>query len=167
MSNIMARPKIDDLDLEILRALQADGRATNKAIADALGIPVTTCLLRTRRLIELGVITGFYAEINPDMLGFSLQAIIAIRLAAHTRADNDRIMKKLLSLPGVLAVSLMSGDDDYLVQVVAESPEQLSDLVLDRITSDPAVAGSHTRLVFKHMRSRQTLVGMGRDRGSR
>lgn len=157
MPNFVREPKLDDLDLRILRALQANGRATNKAIADAIGIPVSTCLLRTRRLIELRVITEFYAEINLALVGFPLQAIVFVRLATHTRADNDRIMRKLLSLPGVLTVSLMSGDDDYLVRVVAASPEELSSLVLDNITSDPAVAGSHTRLVFKHMRSRRTL----------
>jgi DNA-binding Lrp family transcriptional regulator len=142
---------VDDVDRRILRALWQNGRATNKDVAAAVGIPPSTCLLRIRRLVDNHVIKGFHADIDAAMLGRPLQAMVSVQMKVHTREENNRMLTKLVSLPGVISVSLMAGDDDYLVHVAAVSPEGLSNFVLDKITSDPAVAGTHTRLVFRHV----------------
>lgn len=151
MSNNVPQIELDDIDRKLLRLLWQDGRASNKDLATAVGIPPSTCLLRVRRLVQNKVIRGFHADLDTALLGRPLQAMLAVQLQVHTRAENDRILNKLVGLPGVISVSLMAGDDDYLVHVAAPSPEELSNFVLDRITSDPAVAATHTRLVFRHV----------------
>ncbi|MFT4212865.1 MAG: Lrp/AsnC family transcriptional regulator [Microbacterium sp.] len=143
--------RIDDIDRKILAILRRNGRATNKDIAAEVGIPASTCLLRVRRLVETRIVRGFHADIDSGMLGRPMQAMLSVQLKVHTRAENDRFLKKMLGLPGVISVALMAGDDDYLVHIAAASPAALSDFVLDCVTSDPAVAGTHTRLVFKHV----------------
>lgn len=151
MSVSMTAPKLDDVDRRILDVLWRHGRATNKDIAATVGIPASTCLMRVRRLVEQKVIRGFHADIDAAMLGRPLQAMLSVQLKAHSRVENDRFLQKVVSLPGVISVSLMAGDDDYLVHVAASTPEALSNFVLDQITSDPAVGGTHTRLVFRHV----------------
>lgn len=63
------RAVIDDVDRRILTALHDDARIPNSALADLVGIAASTCHGRVRRLQELGVIRGFYADIDPRRSG--------------------------------------------------------------------------------------------------
>ena len=74
--------ELDDTDRRILTALHADARMSNSALADLVGIAASTCHGRVRRLQELGVIRGFYADIDPSAIGLSLQAMISVSLQA-------------------------------------------------------------------------------------
>ncbi len=78
-------PEIDDVDRRILMLLHRDARMPNSALADAVGIAPSTCHGRVRRLHELGVIRGFYADIDPAAIGLSLQAMISVNLQANAR----------------------------------------------------------------------------------
>lgn len=62
-------PGLDDIDLEILRALSLDARLTNKALANRLGIAESTCAYRVRMLRENGVITGSGVQLDLARLG--------------------------------------------------------------------------------------------------
>src|SRR5919202_3107339 len=77
--------EIDDVDRRILTALHADARMSNSALADLVGIAASTCHGRVRRLQELGVIRGFYADIDPAALGLHLQAMISVSLQSSAR----------------------------------------------------------------------------------
>lgn len=151
MPNEISEVRIDEIDRRILGVLWRNGRATNKDIAAEVGIPASTCLMRVRRLVEQRIIRGFHADIDGALLGRPLQAMISVQLKVHTREENDRFLRKMVGLPGVVSVSLMAGNDDYLVHIASASPEALSNFVLNSITSDPAVAGTHTSLVFRHV----------------
>ena len=68
--------ELDDIDRRIVRVLRREGRLPNNALADHVGIAASTCLNRTRALIERGVITGFHAEVDPAWIGRPIQAMI-------------------------------------------------------------------------------------------
>jgi DNA-binding Lrp family transcriptional regulator len=52
----------------------------------------------------------------------------------------------------VIQVFHVSGTEDFLVHVAVETTEALRDFALGSLTSDPAVAGAQTHLVFEHQR---------------
>ena len=74
-----------DVDRRILTALHADARMSNSALAELVGIAPSTCHGRVRRLQELGVIRGFYADIDPAAIGLTLQAMISVSLQSNAR----------------------------------------------------------------------------------
>src|SRR5918996_4602481 len=76
---------IDAIDRRILTALHADARMSNNALAALVGIAPSTCHGRVRRLQELGVIRGFYADIDPAAIGLNLQAMISVSLQSNAR----------------------------------------------------------------------------------
>ena len=59
----------------MLRLLQKKARRTNKELANAVGVAESTCLVRIRRLEELGVIRGYHAEVDPHAVGIGMQAL--------------------------------------------------------------------------------------------
>ena len=143
---------LDEVDRELVRLLAADGRMPNNALAEATGIAPSTCLTRVRSLRERGVIRGFHADVDLGALGQPLQALVAIRIGAHSRDEIDRFRRKVPGLPGVLSLFHVSGANDYLLHVSAASPDALREFVLDHLTADPAVVHAETSLIFEHVR---------------
>lgn len=142
---------LDDVDRKLVELLTADGRMPNNALADAAGIAPSTCLTRVRSLRERGVIRGFHADVDLAALGQPLQAMIAIRIGAHSRDEINRFRAKVPTLPGVLALFHVSGANDYLLHVSAATPDGLREFVLDHLTADPAVSHAETSLIFEHV----------------
>jgi DNA-binding Lrp family transcriptional regulator len=146
------RPVLDDTDRAILSVLASDARTPNNAIADAVGIAPSTCLARIRTLRERGVIRGFHADIDPAALGRGLQAMIAVRLRAHTRERVQEFIRDVPGLPDVVGVWHVAGADDYLLHIAVADSDALRDFVLEHLTTHPAVGHTETSLIFGHLR---------------
>lgn len=146
------RPVLDDTDRAILAVLASDARTPNNAIADAVGIAPSTCLARIRTLRERGVIRGFHADIDPAALGRGLQAMIAVRLRAHTRERVQEFIRDVPGLPDVVGVWHVAGADDYLLHIAVADSDALRDFVLEHLTTHPAVGHTETSLIFGHLR---------------
>ncbi|WP_106973445.1 MULTISPECIES: Lrp/AsnC family transcriptional regulator [Streptomyces] len=151
------RPPIDDTDRAIIRALADNARLPNNALAEAVGIAPSTCLARVRALQDRDVIRGYRADVDPAAIGLPLQAMISVRLRAHTREQNESFRGTAPDLPGVLAVFHMAGSDDYLLHVGVAGPEALRDFVVDHLTTHPAVAQTRTNLIFEQIPGRHYL----------
>lgn len=146
-------PPLDAVDYRILRALDADARLPNNALADLAGVAPSTCLARVRALRERGVIRGYHADIDPAAIGRPLQAMIAVRLQMHARGHISEFMAKLAQLPEVINVFFIGGANDFLVHVAASGTENLRDLVLKHLSGNPDVALTDTSLIFEHIRA--------------
>lgn len=71
---------LDKLDRRILKLLQEDGRMAMKDLAERVGLTVTPCIERVRRMERDGVITGYHARVDPSQLGASLLVFVEITL---------------------------------------------------------------------------------------
>src|SRR5690349_12072513 len=72
--------KLDKLDHHILRILQEDGRIAMKDLAERVGLTVTPCIERVKRMERDGVIMGYYARVDPAQLGAALLVFVEITL---------------------------------------------------------------------------------------
>ncbi|MBT1002843.1 Lrp/AsnC family transcriptional regulator [Paenarthrobacter sp. DKR-5] len=142
---------LDDVDERILKVLVEDARITNRDLADRLGLAPSTVLMRTRSLVERGVIEGFSAKVNLAAVGRSVQALIAVRLRAHDRVQIDAFTAKVPALPEVLSTFHVSGSEDYLLHIAVAGTEELRDWVLDHLATEPVVGHTETTLVFNHI----------------
>ncbi len=149
---------LDEVDLVLLRTLGRDGRTSNADLADAAGVAPSTALLRTRALRTRGALRGTHADIDPAAVGRPLQALVAVRLHGHTRAHVDAFRALAPTLPGALHVFHLAGQDDYLIHVAAADADALRALILDHITSHPAVRATQTQLVFESLHGTGLLV---------
>lgn len=144
----------DSVDDQLLAELQKDARQTNRELARAVGIAESTCLERVRNLQRSGAIEGFHAEIDLASLGRNVQAIISVRLQPKTRKAIEAFTEFVVTLPETLAMFVVSGSDDFLVQVAVADPAQLEAFVLDHIAQHPNIADVHTALVYEHIKRR-------------
>src|SRR5690348_16602922 len=75
---------LDRIDINILRALQADGRLTNAELATRVNVSPATCHRRTQRLFDEGFISGVRAEIVPAAVGLGALVMVGVVLDRST-----------------------------------------------------------------------------------
>lgn len=145
---------LDRIDRALLGALAKNARLSNKELAARVGLAPSSCLERVRRLVREGAIRGFVADVDPGALGFSIEAMMAVRLRQHSRALYDAFRQYALTLPEVVAIYHMAGENDFLVHVLARDAQHLRDIAIDRFITREEVGHIETWLVFEHLRGR-------------
>lgn len=143
---------LDGVDRRILGLLHADARITNNALAEAVGIAPSTCHGRVRRLMDLGVIRGFYTDIDPVAVGMPLQAMISVSLQSNARGKIRSFIAQIRRRRQVMDVYFLAGADDFLLHVAARDTEDLRSFVVENLNADADVAGTQTSLIFEHLR---------------
>ncbi len=151
------RAELDDVDRRILALLHSDARISNSALADAVGIAASTCHGRVRRLQDLGVIRGFYADIDPVAIGLSLQAMISVSLQSNARGKIGTFIQQIRRKPQVMDVYFLAGADDFIIHVAARDTDDLRAFVVENLNADADVAGTQTSLIFEHLRGAAPL----------
>ncbi|CAM4268649.1 Leucine-responsive regulatory protein [Mycobacterium basiliense] len=148
---------LDEVDRKILVLLHGDARITNNALAHAVGIAPSTCHGRVRRLMEVGVIRGFYTDIDPVAVGLPLQAMISVNLQANARGKIRSFIQQIRRRRQVMDVYFLAGADDFLLHVAARDTNDLRKFVVDNLNADINVAGTQTSLIFEHLRGAAPL----------
>jgi DNA-binding Lrp family transcriptional regulator len=144
--------ELDDVDRRILRLLPGGARTTNNALAEAVGIAPSTCHGRVRRLLEVGVIRGFYTDIDPVAIGLPLQAMISVTLQSNARGKIRDFIQQIRRRRQVMDVYFLAGADDFILHVGARDTEDLRSFVVVNLNADADVAGTQTSLIFEHLR---------------
>ncbi|MDO5609343.1 MAG: Lrp/AsnC family transcriptional regulator [Pseudomonadota bacterium] len=144
---------LDRIDTALLRLLLKNARLPNKDLAEKTGIAPSTALERVRKLHESKTILGYHAEIDPAALGIALQAMVAVRLARHSRELVDGFYAHLQASREVIAFYHLAGADDFMVHVGARDADHLRELTLTIFTERPEVAHIQTHLIFDYRRN--------------
>ena len=144
--------ELDDVDRKILSLLHSDARITNNALAEAAGIAPSTCHGRVRRMMDVGVIRGFYADIDPVAVGLPLQAMISVNLQSNARGKIRNFIQQIRRRRQVMDVYFLAGADDFILHVAARDTEDLRSFVVENLNADADVAGTQTSLIFEHLR---------------
>ena len=153
MSVNAKKPKpLDRTDRQILECLQADGRMSNVALAKKVNLTTTPCLERVRRLKERGYFDGYRAIINPEKLGYTIQALISVSLSEHSTETIRPFEKAVKKIPNILTCYHVTGRFDYIIQVVAKNLNHLGLLVKEHIASIPGVGRTETFIVFSEIK---------------
>ncbi|CAM5705968.1 DNA-binding Lrp family transcriptional regulator OS=Streptomyces albaduncus OX=68172 GN=FHS32_004394 PE=4 SV=1 [Streptomyces griseoloalbus] len=130
-----ARP-LDAIDQDILRMLQADGRASIRSVAERVHVPRANAYARINRLVEDGVIRGFGARVDHERAGHGTSAYITLKIVQNTWRT---VREQLRQLPGASHIALVGGDFDVLLLVHAPDNRALRELVLMRLQAFPEV----------------------------
>lgn len=137
---------LDAIDQEILKILQADGRASIRSVAERVHVSRANAYARINRLVEDGVIRGFGARVDHERAGHGTSAYITLNIVQNTWRT---VREHLRRLPGASHMALVGGDFDVLLLVHTPDNRALRELVLTRLQSIPEVLGTRTLLVFE------------------
>jgi Lrp/AsnC family leucine-responsive transcriptional regulator len=110
-------------------------------------------LERVRRLEERGYFKGFRALLNPKKLGYSVQALVSVSLAAYRTKTIRPFEDGVRQIPYVRVCYHVSGRFDYILLVVARDVDHLGALVKQEIASLPGVDRTETFIVFSEIKN--------------
>ncbi len=148
---------LDETDRALLRALQADGRASNVDLARAVNLSPPATHARVRRLEREGYIRGYTAVLDRDKAGFDLLCFIHVGLQLHQPEQVDTFRRAVRAMPEVLEAHHLTGEYDYLLKVVLKNRQDLERFVVGQLTPVPGVARIHTSLVFTEVKATTAL----------
>ena len=131
--------ELDELDLQLLRLLVADGRRSYADLARDTGLSTSAVHSRVRRLEQRGVITGYTARIDPAAVGLPLTAFVSV--TPIDQAAPDDAPERLQHLTAVEACHSVAGVESWILKVRVGSPGELETLLSDI----RAAAGMQTR----------------------
>lgn len=157
MINSSQQMGLDDMDVQVLRELQTDGRISNVELARRVNLSPPATHARIKRLQQQGYIKAAVAILDREKLGFDLLCFIQISLQMHQLEQVERFRQAVRQMPEVLECYHLTGEYDYLLKVVIRNRQDLERFVVGNLTPLPGVARIHTSVVFSEVKSATAL----------
>ncbi|GAB3848855.1 Lrp/AsnC family transcriptional regulator [Nesterenkonia populi] len=151
---------LDLTDRRILEELNSNARIPNAELARKVGLSPSACSARVRALKDRGIISRFTLDVDPRVLGYHLQALVSVRLRPGARHLMEQMSEELREHPEVTQLFILGGTEDFLIHVQVRDAEHVRTFVIERLSSNPAVALTETNLVFEHHTARAGLPFM-------
>jgi Lrp/AsnC family leucine-responsive transcriptional regulator len=154
LSQKMKEIKIDALDRAILGALLEDGRLSQVELAERVPLSPTAIARRIRALEEDGVIQGYQARLDRQALGLTMTVIVHVGLNSQSEDVLKAFEAAVARAPSVVSCHLMSGEDDYLITVMARDLADFERIHKEQLSRLPGVARLKSSFVLRDVASK-------------
>jgi Lrp/AsnC family leucine-responsive transcriptional regulator len=141
--------ELDEFDLKILRLLQQNARATTVEIAEAIGLSATPCARRVKRLEDEGMIDGYVALLNADLLGVGLSVFVSARLRGQTPEAFKTFEREITKMPEVVECYLLAGSYDYLLHVRVADVDAYRQFILTRLIAIDGIVETQSSVALQ------------------
>jgi len=145
--------ELDRVDRLILRRLQEDARRSFKEIAQEVKVSEATIFVRVRKLIENGVIKGFRAVVNPELVGKKTTAIVLLK--AEPRSYG-RALEELLKIDSIEEIYDVTGAYYSVLKIRTNSIKELADII-DNMGKIEGIVGTETAVVLRTVKEDSTI----------
>ena len=139
--------EIDEIDARIVRELTRDGRLSNAALAERVGLSASACL-RVAALERDRVILGYRAVTDAEALGLGFTAYVTVGLSRHTKAAQMAFERAVGQAPEVVECHNITGGVEYLLRVEARDLAAYKRFHTDHLGTVPEVAAITTYVVM-------------------
>jgi len=139
--------QLDEIDINILKILQNNCRTPMGKIAKKIGIPKSTVHYRIKKLEGEGIIEGYYAKLNANMLGKDYTTITFVR-GKFGPKYHQRIGSLLADIPGVTGVYFILGEQDFVFLCTSNNRQNFMEK-LEKIYDMQEIERTSTLVVMK------------------
>ncbi len=137
---------MDRTDHQILSILQKNGDISMSDLSGRIGLSLSACHRRVRKLEKDGVISHYAAHLDRRALGLEIQVFIEVKLVSQRQSDIEAFEAAIADMPEVLETHLISGEFDYLIRVAARGTTDYEKLYRNRLSQIPSVSQMKTLL---------------------
>ena len=149
--------RLDAIDRKILEVLQGEGRISNVDLAVRIHLSAPQCYRRVRSLEERGVIRGYRADVAPEAIGFGVTAFVSVSIGGDDFGRVREIEAEIRAFPQILECFSVSGEDDYLLKVVAHDLKALSNFLTDRLMQVPGIDDVRSMICLEEIKRTSPL----------
>lgn len=150
--------KLDQIDLDILAALQADGRITNVALARQVGLSATPCLERVKSLEAAGLIKGYAARLDAPALGLGLTVFVQITLERTSQQAFADFQAAVREIAEIQECHMVAGGYDYLLKVRVPDMAAYRHFLGEVLAGIPGIRETHSYPVMEEVKDSPALA---------
>jgi Lrp/AsnC family transcriptional regulator for asnA, asnC and gidA len=136
---------IDELDLQLLNELEADGRQPVSDLAKKLGTSRAYMSSRLQRILDQRI-ARIVAHTSPLALGYNVFAMIGIKVLP---SDTNAIADKLRYLPNVNGVVIVAGRHDIIIWTMFPTPIDLSGFLERDLGGIPGIISAECTILLE------------------
>lgn len=144
--------KLTRTDRRLLAELQKDTTRRQSELAEIVGMSRTSCWRRIRDFEDAGLIERQVALLNPKAAGFNIQVLLLVAMTEHTDENRQSFEGHVSQLPEVMECFSVSGERDYLLQVVAHDMDSYNDFLNGEILRHEAVQSASSTFVLRRVK---------------
>ena len=148
----------DHIDRMILKELARDGRLSNAALGEKVGLSASPCWQRVRRLEQSGHIQGYAALLDQEKLGASEIVMIEVILERHDDDVLEDFGRTMQRMPEVLEVHLTTGEYDYLIKVAVEGTRGYEAFLREKLYRVRGIRHTRSSFVLRCLKDVQAYV---------
>ena len=148
---------MNKIDKKILAHLQAEGRLSVTELAERVGLSVSPCHRRVKVLEDTGVIQGYRAQLNPELVGLNFSAIIFVTLKDGNRDSLHAFEAAIIDIPQIVQAQRLFGTPDYLLQIVTTNLASFQKLYDEKLAAIPSIQRLTSTIVMKDVVSGRAL----------
>lgn len=161
---------LDTLDRAILGALLDDGRLSQVELAERVPLSPTAIARRIKALEERSIIEGYQARINRRAMGLQMTVLIHISMQTQSQQQLEAFEAAVSTAPSIIGCQLMSGEDDYVLTVLARDLADYEHIHKQELSRLPGVARLRSSFVLRDVKSRPipaSALGAQRSAGAK
>jgi DNA-binding Lrp family transcriptional regulator len=147
----------DRIDARLLDEVQRDARLTTAELASRVALSTSPCWRRLKRLESEGVIRGYRAQLAPEALGWGVIAFVHVLMENHSMALGAKFEEAVQLIPEVVACHNVSGEYDFLLQVVARDLKSFGEFARTTIRALPGVKEMNSSFSLREVKGGMVL----------
>lgn len=155
--------QVDAMDRRIMEALSTDGRMTDVALGERIGLSSTAIARRRRFLEESGLIEGYSANVDMAQAGLGIKVLVSIELNSQSSEALEAFETTVREFNSVTWCCFVSGDTDFLMVVHVKTLDDFYVLYRNEFANLPNVAKIRSSFVMRDVTKRHSPPALFRD----
>ncbi|CAO3870786.1 Lrp/AsnC family transcriptional regulator [Achromobacter mucicolens] len=147
---------MDKTDIGILKALQEDGRASAQQLSEKVGLSTAPVWRRVKAMEASGVIQGYSAQVDRSKVGLGCM-FAQISLERHSANTVENFERSVRDAPEILECYAVTGDSDFLLKILVESPEAYDRFLHRFLFNMPGIRQTRTIVALREIKHEQRL----------
>ena len=146
-------PKLDQFDLAILRILQNDASISTADLAEAVGLSLSPCWRRIKRMKDAGIIAKEVAILTREGIGLEIDAVAQLTLRNQLVDDRTTFEEWALARDEIIECLSISGERDYLLRILVTDLAHYEHFLTSELLALPCVSSANTSFVLRQVKA--------------
>lgn len=143
---------VDEIDLSLLRIIQAEGRLTTKEMAQRVNLSPTPVFERIKKLEREGYIQKYVAILDAEKLNRGFIVFCSVKLRQMNRDIAHEFMRVIKGIPQVTECYNVSGEFDYLLKIHAPDMKYYQEFIINTLGTIDSLGSIQSAFVMDEVK---------------
>ena len=150
---------LDNFDQTILNILEAEGRISWRQMAERINLSASACQRRVQAMQAAGMVRHFTVACDYVKLGYEVRAFVQVKITRHDSSVTRQFKEAVLAYPEVLSCHKITGNVDFILEVVARDLRSFGVFIENKILYLPGVIDATSSIVLEDLKAHRQALG--------